>query len=112
MKYIAIKGFNDEPQEQFIEFPELGISFDYSFEGYSMGVERIADLYISTIITDHIGNRFTRRSQQLVPRREVKNCITFRIKEHLLHVGLSPSEVRMEMRDFEVDVKKGKAIER
>lgn len=112
MRFIAIHGFTDEPQEQFIEFPELGIHFDYRFEGYSMGVERIADLHITTIITDHTGRRFTRKSGQLVPRKEVKNCIAYRIREHLLHVGLSPSEVKMEMRDFEVDVKKGKAVER
>ena len=86
---------------------QYGVTYDYAFAGERNG--EMVQLLLLTQVIDHLGQIYTRRSQYLLKRELVIDCIQSALKEHLLLVGVDPVQVRGLMRDFEFD--KGKKVE-
>ena len=104
MNFRPLGGFKDTPQNQKITDAHIGVTFDYSFMGNTTG--EMCELYIETIVYDHLEDAFSRRSQHVLKRTLAKECIAHRIREHLLHVGVDRVQVNGLLRDFEVDKNK------
>ncbi|SDL72106.1 hypothetical protein SAMN04488034_10920 [Salinimicrobium catena] len=105
MKYRSVGEVIDSPKKQWIPEAHLGVEFDYSFMGKGMGQTGV-HLFIKTIIVDSFENQFTRKTEHILQRREVKDCIRWRIQEHLKSVGVDMVQIRGLLRDFEVDMEK------
>lgn len=107
MKYRATGEVIDNPKKQWVPDAHLGVKFDYYFMGKGMGKTGV-NLFIETLIIDSFENRFTRRTEHILQRKEVKDCVRWRIEDQLISVGVDMVQIRGLLRDFEVDVKKVK----
>lgn len=101
MKFRPLGNYQDTPTNQKINDPHIGVTFNYSYMGNTTG--EMCELYVETVVYDHFENAFFRRSQHVLKRNLAKECIAFRVREHLLDVGVDRVQANGLLREFEVD---------
>lgn len=111
MKYRPLKEVINIPKVQDIKDAHMGVEFDYIFMGDPQGKEGV-HLLVETKVIDHFENQYIRRTEHLVLRKDVKDCIRSRIREHLLDTGVDNVQINGLMRDFEVENSNYRPFER
>lgn len=88
------------PEGGFPEDPHLGVEFEYRFMGQTKGV--YCTLLLKTVIYDHSGRSFSRKSKFLLPRIQVRECIRENLKDHLQDLNVPVTQIQGMLRDFKV----------